>query len=79
MQTMILRKGAEKRLKQGHLWVYSNEVDVKKTPLKGFAAGEQCTIESHSGQFLGVAFVNPNTLICGRLFSRDKQAVLIGL
>lgn len=75
MQTMILRKGAEKRLKQGHLWVYSNEVDVKKTPLKGFSAGEQCSVESHSGQFLGVAFVNPNTLICGRLFSRDKKAV----
>lgn len=75
MQTMILRKGAEKRLKQGHLWVYSNEVDVKKTPLKQFAAGEQCHIESFSGQFLGVAFVNPNTLICGRLFSRDKKAV----
>ncbi len=75
MQTMILRKGAEKRLKQGHLWVYSNEVDVKKTPLKGFGAGEQCLVESHSGQFLGVAFVNPNTLICGRLFSRDRKAV----
>jgi len=75
MQTMILRKGAEKRLKQGHLWIYSNEVDVKKTPIKGFSAGEQCHIESHSGQFLGVAFVNPNTLICGRLFSRDKKAV----
>lgn len=75
MQTMILKKGAEKRLKQGHLWVYSNEVDVKKTPLKGFGAGEQCLVESHSGQFLGVAFVNPNTLICGRLFSRDRKAV----
>ena len=72
---MILRKGAEKRLKQGHLWVYSNEVDVKKTPLKGFGAGEQCLVESHSGQFLGVAFVNPNTLICGRLFSRDRKTV----
>lgn len=75
MQTMILRKGAEKRLKQGHLWIYSNEVDVKKTPIKDFSAGEQCHIESHSGQFLGVAFINPNTLICGRLFSRDKKAV----
>jgi len=74
MQTMILRKGAEKRLKQGHLWVYSNEVDTKKTSLKQFTAGEQCFVESHSGQCLGVAFVNPNTLICGRLFSRDKTA-----
>jgi len=75
MQTMILRKGAEKRLKQGHLWIYSNEVDVKQSPLKQFSAGEQCHVQSHSGQFLGVAFVNPNTLICGRLFSRDKKAI----
>lgn len=72
MNTLKLRKGAEKRIKQGHLWVYSNEVDVKETPLKDFSAGEQCLVESFSGQILGVAFVNPNTLICGRIFSRDK-------
>ncbi|MDY6979228.1 MAG: RlmI/RlmK family 23S rRNA methyltransferase, partial [Pseudomonadota bacterium] len=28
-----LKKREERRLKTGHLWVYSNEVDVKTTPL----------------------------------------------
>ena len=75
MQVLKLNKGAERRLKQGHLWVYSNEVNVKETPLKLFSPGEQCHVESHSGQFLGVAFVNQKTLICARLFSRDRKAV----
>jgi len=76
MKQLKLRKGAEKRIKAGHLWVYSNEVDVSATPLKDFSAGEQCLLESASGQHLGLVIVNPANLICGRLVSRDKQAKL---
>ena len=30
---LVLRRGEERRLRAGHLWVFSNEVDVAKTPL----------------------------------------------
>ena len=36
---LYLRKGAERRLRAGHLWVYSNEVDTQRSPLPGFEPG----------------------------------------
>ena len=75
MSSKILRlnKGADKRLKQGHLWIYSNEVDVKSTPLKAFEAGEQVIVQSASEKVMGTAFVSPEALICGRLISRSAE------
>lgn len=70
---LILHKNADRRLKKGHLWVYSNEVNIDKTPLKSLTAGQQVDILTASGQPLGVAMVNPNSLICGRLVSRKGE------
>ena len=64
-----LKKREERRLRSGHLWVYSNEVDVKTTPLTDFEPGQQVRVESAQGRFMGQAYVNPNTLIAARLFS----------
>ena len=71
-----LKKREERRLRTGHLWIYSNEVDVKATPLTSFTAGEQVRIESAQGKFLGQAYVNPSTLIAARLFSRQPGSKL---
>lgn len=71
-----LKKNEEKRLKSGHQWIYSNEVDVKATPLKQFTSGEQVLVEDSRGKPLGNAYINPNSLICARLFSRDAAIVL---
>lgn len=76
LPVLRLRTKEDKRLRQGHVWVYSNEVDTKATPLKGFASGEQVIIESAQGKALGVGYINPNSLICARLLSR--QAKLFG-
>jgi len=70
---LILNRGAERRLKRGHLWIYSNEVDTKRSPLKGIEAGSQCRVLDSQGKPLGTAFVNPGQLICGRLVSRAEQ------
>ncbi|PFG09899.1 MULTISPECIES: class I SAM-dependent rRNA methyltransferase [unclassified Marinobacter] len=68
---LYLRKGAERRLRAGHLWVYSNEVDIKRSPLTGFEAGVQAELRASNDKPLGTVFVNPHALICGRLISRD--------
>ena len=68
---LYLRKGAERRLRAGHLWVYSNEVDIKRSPLTGFEAGVQAELRASNDKPLGIVFVNPHALICGRLISRD--------
>ncbi len=69
MQTLSLRKGAERRLSSGHCWVYSNEVDVAKTPLKSFVAGDLVEVVSAAGKILGSAYMEPNSLICARIYS----------
>ena len=68
-----LNKNEERRLRAGHVWVYSNEVDTAATPLKAFSPGQQVQILAHSGKPLGNAYVNPNSLICARLVSRDSR------
>ncbi|MFW1678088.1 class I SAM-dependent rRNA methyltransferase [Pontibacter sp. JAM-7] len=73
LQTLKLNSGADRRLRGGHVWIYSNEVDNKATPLKAFAPGEQVVVETDKGKPLGIAYVNPNTLICGRIISRDLK------
>lgn len=75
LKTLQLKKNEERRLKTGHLWIYSNEIDTEKTPLKSFTPGEQARVISHLGKRLGVACVNPRSLICARLVSRHGQTL----
>jgi len=74
VKSLRLKKNEEKRIKQGHLWVFSNEIDTKETPLKDFEAGEVVSIESANGKAIGIGYVNPQTLICARLLSRNVKA-----
>ncbi len=71
-----LNNRADRRLRAGHLWIYSNEVDTGATPLKTISPGQQMLVESAQGKVLGVAYVNPHNLICGRLVSRDPRYLL---
>ncbi len=73
---LYLKKNEDKRLKKGHLWVFSNEVDTRKSPLENFQPGDQVTINDHRGKSLGSAYLNPNTLICARLISRKPNISL---
>ena len=68
-----LRKDEDRRLRAGHLWVYSNEVDVAATPLREFQPGQPVAIQASNGKFLGTGYINPNALLCARLVSRDPE------
>jgi 23S rRNA (cytosine1962-C5)-methyltransferase len=70
---LILKRDEERRLQAGHLWIFSNEVDVGETPLTGFVPGEHVQVRSNRGHFLGYAYVNPRTLISARLTGRDPD------
>lgn len=70
---LILKKNEDRRLRAGHLWVFSNEVDTVKTALKGFAPGDLVQIVAAGGQFIGTGYVNPNSLIAARILSRDPR------
>lgn len=76
MNTLTLNKGAERRLRGGHLWIYSNEINSKISPLNIFSAGEQVMVQDAAGRILGVAMMNPKHLICARLVSHDATRPL---
>lgn len=71
-----LKKHEDRRLRAGHVWIYSNEVDTAATPLTAFEAGEAVEVQSADGKTLGTGYVNPHSLICARLVSRDPAHVL---
>ena len=70
LPVLRLKRGEERRLLAGHLWVFSNEVDTARTPLAGLAPGALVQLESARDAFLGYACANPHALICARILSR---------
>jgi len=75
LPVLTLKKNEERRLLAGHLWVYSNEVDTRKTPLPAFEPGSVVDIQSSTGRSLGTGYINPHSLICARLMTRRSGAV----
>lgn len=76
MTDLFLRKGADRRLRGGHLWVYSNEVDSQRSPLGAYAAGDPVAVRSADGALLGNAYMEPQSLICARIYARGEQRPL---
>jgi 23S rRNA (cytosine1962-C5)-methyltransferase len=72
LPALTLKKNEERRLLAGHLWVYSNEVDTRRTPLAAFEPGAVVHIQSSTGLSLGSGYVNPHSLICARLMTRRR-------
>ena len=76
METLYLKRGEDRRLRAGHLWVFSNEVDVKRSPLTAFAPGQAVNVADTGERMLGTAYVNPASLIAARLVSRKPDTPL---
>ena len=72
MATLILRRGAERRIRAGHPWIYRGEV----ADLKGaWSAAAAIDVTDSTGRYLGRGFYSPrSTLVC-RLLTRSDEAV----
>ena len=68
-----LKKGEDRRIRSGHPWIFSNEVDTASSPLKSFTPGQEAIVIAHDKTVLGVAYVNPHSLIAGRIFSANPE------
>lgn len=75
MITLKLRAREERRLRAGHLWAYSNEIDTDER-YKTIEPGTLCRLLDSRGKPLGVGYVNPRTLLAVRLLSSDVGAAL---
>ncbi len=73
---LFLRAGADRRLAAGHLWVFSNEVDVQRSPLQSFAAGDVVQVRRADGALLGSAYMEPQSLICARVYAHGLEQSL---
>ena len=74
MKSLRLRPREDRRLRAGHPWIYSNEIDTRATPLKAFEPGELAVVTDARGCALGIAYVNPHTLIAARVLTRHADA-----
>ena len=78
MQLPVVRLNpkADYRLRHGHLWIYSNEIDNAHYALTKLTVGDEVIIEDTKGKLLGVAYINPNTLLCGRMINPNQTTGL---
>jgi 23S rRNA (cytosine1962-C5)-methyltransferase len=72
LPALRLKRNEDRRLHAGHLWIFSNEVDTGQTPLPKFKAGELVRVLAHNDRALGLAYVNPQSLIAARLLQTWK-------
>lgn len=68
----VLRLKKTSRIQAGHLWVYKGEIAGS---LKEFEPGETVELRDRKDQFLGIGYVNPNSLIPVRILSKKKEKI----
>jgi 23S rRNA (cytosine1962-C5)-methyltransferase len=72
LPALRLKRNEDRRLHTGHLWIFSNEVDTQQTPLTRFKPGELVRVLAHNDRALGLAYVNPQSLISARMLGTWK-------
>lgn len=70
---IALKKNADRRVRRGHLWVFSNEVE--HPPVSELEPGSIHELHDSAGEFLGIVYANPASLICARILSRRKVEI----
>jgi 23S rRNA (cytosine1962-C5)-methyltransferase len=74
LRELRLQAKADRRVRLGHNWIFSNEVDIAQTPLTAFKPGEMARVVDVARNPVGLAYVNPSALIAGRILTRDVRA-----
>lgn len=69
---LILRRGEDRRVRGGHPWIFSNEVEEWQGPVED---GGLVEVLDPRGAFLGRAYVNRHSLICARLLTRGRDEI----
>jgi 23S rRNA (cytosine1962-C5)-methyltransferase len=73
LPALRLKRNEDRRLHAGHLWVFSNEVETSQTALTKFTPGELVRVLTHNDKALGLAYVNPKSLISARMLGTWKM------
>ncbi|HVO75668.1 MAG TPA: class I SAM-dependent rRNA methyltransferase [Ignavibacteriaceae bacterium] len=69
MKKIFIKKNEEIRIKSGHLWIFSNEIEKTEDNLEN---GDIAYVYDFKNNFLGTGFYNKNSLISVRIFSKEQ-------
>ena len=67
---VTLKKGEGRLLKSGGMWIFDNEID---TIMGSFVNGDTVLVHDFDGYPMGKGFINTNSKIAVRLFTRDER------
>ncbi len=73
--TIRILPGHDKRLRGGGPWLYSNEVQMDRAA-RELPPGTVVRLVSHDGKAMALAQLNPHSLICARVLTRNTEAVI---
>ena len=81
MHKLFLNKKINKRVENGHPWVFVNEVDLAKSGLAGDASGgpepgATVDIYTHDDKFMGRGYFNAKSQILVRILTRNKSEAI---
>lgn len=65
-----LKKGHDRRMREGHPWVFSNELAMSP---KGVPLGGAVAIYDWDGKFMAYGYGNPHSLISARVLSTSQK------
>ena len=69
---LVLRRGEDRRVRGGHPWIFSNEVEEWQGAVED---GGIVEVLDQRGAFLGKAYVNRHSLICARMLTRGRDEI----
>ena len=69
MKKITLKRNEDRRIRNGHLWVFSNEIDKIE---EGIANGDLVLLFDAKEGLIGTGFYNKNSLIAVRILSTHK-------
>jgi 23S rRNA (cytosine1962-C5)-methyltransferase len=70
MKSITLKKHEDRRVRRGHLWVFSNEIQSTDGNPE---SGDVVIIRSHTGETVGKGFYHSHSLIAARLLTRSAD------
>ncbi|MDI6801957.1 MAG: class I SAM-dependent rRNA methyltransferase [Thermodesulfovibrionales bacterium] len=70
MDKVFLKRSS--RVSAGHLWIFSNELS---TSPKKFDPGSLVQVYDNQDRFIGIGYINPQSLISVRLLTRAKKSI----
>ena len=72
MQAITLKKNEDKRVRNGHPWIFSNEIASMSLPPE---AGMACQVFDHQGKSVGYGYLNHQSLIAVRMVATSPVEI----